>query len=302
MPFYNKSRFEMAFLEPSELILNPDGSVYHLHLLPSEIAPNIILVGDPGRVNRVSSFFDRIEVERYNREIYTHTGYYKGSRFSVISTGMGTDNIDIVLNEIDALFNIDLLAREVKSTHTSLNIIRLGTSGALQAGIEPDSTVVSTHGLGLDGMLYYYRNLDRVMDHAMTESFISKLNWPSILPKPYIVEANVKLLNALGDGFIHGITATAPGFYGPQGRKLRLNTYLPDLNGMLASFEFKKHRIINFEMETSALYGHGKMMGHNTLTLTNIVANRVDKTHSLHYKEYMDKLIVTVLDRLSSIV
>lgn len=302
MLFYNKSGVEMAILEPSELILNPDGSIYHLHLLPSEIAPNILLVGDPGRVKRVSSFFDRIEVERYNREIYTHTGYYKNKRVSVISTGMGTDNIDIVLNEIDALFNIDLLAREVKSTHTSLNIIRLGTSGALHSGIAPDSTVVSTHGLGLDGMLYYYRNLDRVMDHSMTELFISKLNWPSVLPKPYIVEGSTKLLEALGEGFIHGITATAPGFYGPQGRKLRLSTYLPDLNGMLASFEHKKLRIANFEMETSALYGLGKMMGHNTLTLTNIVANRVDKTHSLNYQEFMDKLIVTVLERLSAII
>jgi len=289
----------MAMIEASELILNNDGSVYHLRLLPHEIANTIILVGDPGRVAMVSSFFDKIEVKRQNREIFTHTGYYNGMHISVISTGMGTDNIDIVLNEIDALFNIDLAHREVKSVHTSLNLIRIGTSGALQPGIPPDATIASTHGLGLDGMLYYYRNLDRVMNQEMTDHFISKLKWPSVLPKPYIVEASSSLLERIGKGFLQGVTATAPGFYGPQGRKLRLSTYLPDINDMLASFEYKNHRITNFEMETSALYGLGRMMGHNTLTLTNIVANRVDKTHSDNYQFYMEKLIKTVLDRLS---
>lgn len=290
----------MAFIEPSELILNKDGSIYHLNLHPEEIATDILLVGDPGRVEMLSSFFDLIEVRKSNREIFTHTGTYKGKRISVISTGMGTDNIDIVLNEIDALFNIDLINRSVKSTHTSLNIIRLGTSGALQSGLLPDTTVVSSHGLGLDGMLYYYRNLDRVMNHEMTESFIIKSKWPSVLPTPYIVESNAKLFKTIGEGFVAGITATAPGFYGPQGRKLRLTTYLEDLNERLAAFEYKGMKIINFEMETSALYGLGKMMGHNTLTLTNIVANRVDKTHSSNYKGVMENLIVTALDRLSA--
>jgi len=261
----------MAMIEASELILNNDGSVYHLRLLPHEIANTIILVGDPGRVAMVSSFFDKIEVKRQNREIFTHTGYYNGMHISVISTGMGTDNIDIVLNEIDALFNIDLAHREVKSVHTSLNLIRIGTSGALQPGIPPDATIASTHGLGLDGMLYYYRNLDRVMNQEMTDHFISKLKWPSVLPKPYIVEASSSLLERIGKGFLQGVTATAPGFYGPQGRKLRLSTYLPDINDMLASFEYKNHRITNFEMETSALYGLGRMMGHNTLTLTTLL-------------------------------
>lgn len=289
----------MAFIEPSELILNSDGSVYHLNLHPVEIAPDILLVGDPGRVEMVSSFFDTIEVRKQNREIFTHTGTFNGARISVISTGMGTDNIDIVLNEIDALFNIDLINRSVKGTHTSLNIIRIGTSGGLQSGLSPDTTVVSSHGLGLDGMLYYYRNLDRVMNHELTESFIIKSKWPSVLPTPYIVECSSRLLKTVGEGFISGITATAPGFYGPQGRKLRLNTYLEDLNERLTEFEFKGMKIINFEMETSALYGLGKMMGHNTLTLTNIVANRVDKTHTSDYKNAMENLIVTVLGRLS---
>lgn len=291
----------MAYLEESELILNSNGSVYHLNLLPGELAPNIILVGDPGRVSMVSGHFERIEVERHNREIITHTGYYKNMHISVLSTGMGTDNIDIVMNELDALFNIDLQERKVKDARTSLNIIRIGTSGGLQPGIAPDSTIVSTHGIGLDGMLYYYRNLDKVMDHEMTEAFISQTKWPSVLPRPYFVEGNEHLIKSIGEGFIHGVTATAPGFYGPQGRQLRLKTYLTDLNGLLQSFEYKHRKIINFEMETSALYGLGKMLGHNTLTLTNIVANRVDKTHSLNYRAVMDQLIEKVLDRLSTL-
>lgn len=291
----------MAYLEDSELILNSNGSVYHLNLLPGELAPNIILVGDPGRVSMVSDHFERIEVKRQNREIITHTGYYKNMHISVLSTGMGTDNIDIVMNELDALFNIDLQERQVKDARTSLNIIRIGTSGGLQPGIAPDSTIVSTHGVGLDGMLYYYRNLDKIMNHDMTEAFISQTKWPSVLPKPYFVEGNDHLLKSIGEGFIQGVTATAPGFYGPQGRQLRLKTYLPDLNELLQSFEYRNRRIINFEMETSALYGLGKMLGHNTLTLTNIVANRVDKTHSLNYRAVMEQLIEKVLDRLSAL-
>jgi uridine phosphorylase len=289
----------MASLENSELLLNGDGSIYHLNLLPEEIAPNILLVGDPGRVSMVSNHFSSIHVKKSNREMITHTGVYNNMPVSVISTGMGTDNIDIVMNELDALFNIDLVKREIKSIHTALNIIRIGTSGALQSGIEPDTIVVSTYGIGLDGMLYYYRNLDRVMDHEMTEAFISKLSWPSVLPKPYFVEANKSLLKSIGDGYMQGITATAPGFYAPQGRKLRLSTYLPDLNGLLQSYNYRGLKVINFEMETSALYGLGLMMGHHTLTLTNIVANRVDKTHSANYRPAMEKLIIGVLDRLS---
>lgn len=289
----------MALIESSELILNKDGSVYHLHLNPGEVAKNIILVGDPGRVSLVSSYFDTIELQRHNREIITHTGIYKNKRFTVLSTGMGTDNIDIVINELDALFNIDLDKREIKKEHTSLNIVRIGTSGALQPDIPADSTIVSTHGLGLDGMLYYYGDLESVMEKEMTESFIDQLSWPGALPQPYIVAGNEKMINVLGEGFIHGITATAPGFYGPQGRKLRLETTLPDLNEAIASFRNGSHKILNFEMETSALYGLGRMLGHNTVTLTNIVANRVDKTYSKDYHPHMKQLIETVLDRMT---
>lgn len=289
----------MALIESSELILNKDGSVYHLHLSPGEVAKNILLVGDPGRVGLVSSYFDKIELQRQNREIITHTGIYKNKRFTVLSTGMGTDNIDIVINELDALFNIDLEKREIKEQHTSLNLVRIGTSGALQPGVPADSTIISTHGLGLDGMLYYYHGLESVMDIEMTESFIEQLSWPGSLPKPYIVSGNENLINVLGDGFIHGITATAPGFYGPQGRKLRLETTLPYLNEAIASYRYSDKRIVNFEMETSALYGLGKMLGHNTATLTNIVANRVDRTYSKDYHPHMKKLIETVLDRMT---
>lgn len=289
----------MTFIEHSELILNSDGSVYHLHLKPTEIAKNIILVGDPGRVSMVSAFFDRIEVKRQNREMITHTGYYKNMHVSVLSTGMGTDNIDIVMNELDALVNIDLDKREEKSTHSTLNIIRIGTSGALQPGIAPNATVVSTHGVGLDGMLYFYRDLDRVMDLGMTDAFISQLNWPANLPRPYIVEGSAPLLNVLGDDFIKGITATAPGFYGSQGRRLRLDVSMPDLNEALASYQYENLKITNFEMETSALYGLGKMLGHNTLTLSNIVANRVDKTFSTDYQIFMKVLIEKVLHSMT---
>ncbi len=291
----------MNTIGASELILNPDGSVYHLALKPEELAKNIILVGDPGRVALVSSFFDNIEVKKQNREIISHTGTYKGMRVSVISTGMGTDNIDIVLNELDALVNLDLDKRTVKEKHTSLNLVRIGTSGALHSGIEPDTTIASSHGVGLDGMLYYYRNLDKVIDNEMTEKFISGTSWPSVLPRPYIVAADSKLLKALSNGNVSGMTATAPGFYGPQGRVLRLETFLPDINEMLASFNYKGMRITNFEMETSALYGLSKMMGHSACTVTNIVANRVDKTHSSMYKEAMSRLVQDVLNRLAKL-
>jgi uridine phosphorylase len=288
----------MNTIGASELILNPDGSVYHLALKPEELAKNVILVGDPGRVALVSSFFDDIEVKKQNREIISHTGTYKGMRVSVISTGMGTDNIDIVLNELDALVNLDLEKRTIREKHLSLNLVRIGTSGALHSGIEPDTTIASSHGVGLDGMLYYYRNLDKVIDNEMTEEFISGTSWPSVLPRPYIVAADSKLLKALGNGNVTGMTATAPGFYGPQGRVLRLETFLPDINEMLASFNYKGMRITNFEMETSALYGLSKMMGHSACTVTNIVANRVDKTHSSLYKEAMSRLVQDVLNRL----
>ncbi len=283
----------------SELVLNNDGSIYHLKLHPEEIARDIIVVGDPGRVPSISAYFDRIEVQRQNREIVTHTGYIGSKRLTVLSTGMGTDNIDIVLNELDALVNIDLKNRTILSNHTSLNIIRLGTSGALQPDIPVDSTVMSTHGIGIDGMLYYYSSLKDIYDREMTDAFIQQSNWDANFPRPYAVAASEKLLNLFSSGHLSGITATAPGFYGPQGRKLRLETTHPDLNEAISGFRYNGQRIVNFEMETSALYGLGKMLGHETLTICAIIANRVIKKYSSDYKITVKKLIEQVLEKLS---
>lgn len=283
----------------SELVLNNDGSIYHLKLHAEEIARDIIVVGDPGRVPSISAYFDRIEVQRQNREIVTHTGYIGSKRLTVLSTGMGTDNIDIVLNELDALVNIDLKNRTILSNHTSLNIIRLGTSGALQPDIPVDSTVMSTHGIGIDGMLYYYSSLKDIYDREMTDAFIQQSNWDANFPRPYAVAASEKLLNLFSSGHLSGITATAPGFYGPQGRKLRLETTHPDLNEAISGFRYNGQRIVNFEMETSALYGLGKMLGHETLTICAIIANRVIKKYSSDYKITVKKLIEQVLEKLS---
>lgn len=283
----------------SELILNPDGSVYHIHLLPEQLAENIIVVGDQGRVETVSAHFDTIEHKVSNREFVTHTGTYKGKRFTVLSTGIGTDNIDIVLNELDALVNIDLKTRTIKEQKTSLNIVRIGTSGALQGDIPVDSFVVSSHGMGLDGLLNYYAGLDLCDEPRIANAFMKHAGWLKGLPYPYVVKASERLLNLLGHDQIKGITATAPGFYGPQGRQLRLAPALPDLNEKLGSFEFEGHRITNFEMETSALYGLGNLLGHQCCTVCAIIANRVAREYSKDYKTAVNNLIKLVLERLA---
>lgn len=288
----------MATIGASELLINPDGSIYHLRLKPGELAQDIIIVGDPGRVAAVSAKFDRIELTRQNREILTHTGTIDNKRISVLSTGMGTDNIDIVINEMDALFNIDFELREPKLKHTALNIIRLGTSGALQADIPVETAIASTHGIGLDGMLYYYRDSHLAIDKELTEEFIRQTDWDSTLPTPYVAAASESLLNTVGRRFGKGMTATAPGFYGPQGRELRLKTTHPDLNGALARFSYGGHRIANFEMETSALYGLGNLLEHNTLTVCAIIANRPARTASKDYHPVIEKLINDILEEL----
>ncbi len=289
----------MRVIEESELIINPDGSIYHLHITPDQIADDIIVVGDPGRVEIISSYFDTIEHKVYNREFVTHTGMFKGKRFTVLATGIGTDNIDIVMNELDALVNIDLKTRQVKSTHRSLNIIRLGTSGALQEDIPVDSFVFSSYGLGLDGLLNFYRDRDKVIEKDMTESFYKYSKWNKELTKPYIVKASEELEEKISEGMFKGITATAPGFYGPQGRVLRLELENPEINSSLESFVFDSNRVTNFEMETSALYGLGKMLGHNTATVCAIIANRYNRTYSKDYKKTVNKLIEVLLERLS---
>ena len=288
------------FIPETELILNPNGSVFHLHLLPENVAENIIIVGDPGRVETVSKHFDTIDFKVQNREFVTHSGTYNGKRIMVLSSGIGTDNIDILLNELDAAVNIDLKTRTIKKEHTSLNIVRIGTSGALQADIPVDSYVVSVYGLGFDGLLNYYLDMPKVNDNELSEAFIKQTNWNKNLPYPYSIKGSEKLINKIGFDFKKGVTATAPGFYGPQGRKLRLTPWVEDFNQQLTDFEFKGNRITNFEMETSALYGLGALLGHQTCTVCAIIANRVIKQYSKNYHLAVEELIQLVIKRLTN--
>jgi uridine phosphorylase len=288
----------MKNLQDSELVLNSDGSVYHLKLKPEHIAETIIIVGDQGRVEAISKHFDNIEFRVSNREFVTHTGSLNKRRLTVLSTGIGTDNIDIVMNELDAAINIDLKTRQIKPHHTTLNIIRLGTSGALQADIPVDSFVMSTHGIGCDGLLNFYEFDEKILDKRMMDAFVAYTGWGKNFPRPYIVRGSDKLAKQLGEGLYKGITATASGFYGPQGRVLRIPLAMPQLNEKIETFNFEGHRISNFEMETSALYGLGAILGHNTLTICDIIANRVIKQFSKDYKKSVEKLIILMLDRL----
>jgi len=283
----------------TELILNPNGSVYHLQLLPEHIAENIIIVGDQGRVSTVSNYFDTVDVKIHNREFVTHVGTYKGKKVMVLSSGIGTDNIDILINELDAAVNIDLKTRTIKAEKTKLNIVRIGTSGALQADIPVDNYVVSTYGLGFDGLLNYYQDLPKVNDNELSEAFIKQTNWNKNLPYPYAIKGSETLINKIGFDQIKGITATAPGFYGPQGRKLRLSPWVEDFNQQLTDFNHNGIRITNFEMETSALYGLGKLLGHETCTICAIIANRVAKKYSKDYHPAIENLIQLVLERLT---
>lgn len=286
-------------IQETELILNANGSVYHLQLLPEHIAENIIIVGDQGRVATVSGFFDSIDFRIQNREFVTHGGTYKGKRVMVISSGIGTDNIDILINELDAAVNIDLKTRTIKKEHTKLNIVRIGTSGALQKEIGVDTFVVSKYGLGFDGLLNYYLDMPSVNDNKVSEAFIKQTNWNKNLPYPYAVKGSETLINKIGFDLTKGITATAPGFYGPQGRKLRLTPWVEDFNQQLTDFSLENLRITNFEMETSALYGLGKLLGHETCTVCAIIANRVAKQYSKNYHAAVEQLIQLVLERLT---
>ncbi len=269
--------------------------VYHLNLVPEHISKDIFLVGDQGRVSEISKRFDRIEHQIANREFITHTGYIGKKRISVISTGIGTDNIDIVINELDALVNTDLqTGRKLKSL-TKLNLVRLGTSGTIHKEINLNSIVVSSYGMGLDNLMHFYANND--FDQEIQEAINNQLKWPTQLSKPYIYAANQDLLNKF-DGFISGITVTAPGFYAPQGRKIRIPYAFKNLNQEMINFNFKGIKITNYEMETSALYGLGKLMGHNCLTLCTILANRATNKRSKNYKSAIENLINQALDKL----
>lgn len=293
-----RTKHDSEIIRESELIINPDGSIYHLNLKPGILAPNIILVGDPGRVPKISRHFKHVEHRSQNREIVTHTGTHNNKLITVMSTGMGTDNIDIVMNELDALVNIDFSKRRIKEQLTSLNIVRLGTSGAIRPEVPINAFAVSTHGLGLDGMLKFYDS-DRVTEPELSRAFIQQVDWHPDLPYPYFVSCSPELLKRLGDGLHQGVTATAPGFYGPQGRVLRIPLQHPDLMDKMQQFDYNGQRIINFEMETSALYGLGKLLGHNTLTICAVIANRALNTYSEDHHSVIDELIGLVLERLT---
>jgi uridine phosphorylase len=285
-------------IKPSEMPLQADGSVYHLNLHPNEIADNIILVGDPNRVAVVSAKFDIIEVKKQNREIITHTGLYKNKRVSVLSTGMGTDNLDIVINELDALVNIDLEKRVPKETHKSLNLIRLGTCGGLQPNIDINSCVASAYSLGMDGLLHYYQHDSMVSEDEIVSEFITRTAWNNNLARPYAIAASTKLLEQIAFDMRKGITLTASGFYGPQCRTLRLPLGIPDFIEKLHNVENKGLQFTNMEMESSALYCLSKLLGHHALTICVVVANRPNKLFSKEYHSAMDKLIDLTLERL----
>ena len=281
----------------SELPLQNDGALYHLNLHPEELADNVILVGDPGRVSMLSAMFDIVEVRKQNRELITHTGIYKGKRISVVSTGMGTDNIDIVLTELDALVNIDLATRTVKESHHMLNLVRIGTSGALRPEIECGTFVASEYGLGIDGVLRFYETGNLIRED-LVEAFVRHTDWDDRLPYPYFTPASPELLARIAHDMTKGVTVSAPGFFGPQGREVRIRVKYPELNKKIESFEYQGNVITNMEMECSALYGLGNILGHHPLTICLIIANRVTGQFLDSYHDRMEMLCRTVLDRI----
>jgi uridine phosphorylase len=291
----------MQRIAESELIINNRGAIYHLDVLPEELAHTIITVGDPFRVEQVSKHFDKIESKQVHREFISHTGYIGSKRLTVISSGIGPDNIDIVLNELDALANIDFKTRTVREDLVSLQIIRIGTSGSLQSSIPVDSFVASTHGLGLDNLLNYYRLEQNEEENQLLQSFITQTQLSANVCQPYISGAGSSLLKHFVQDFHHGITVTCPGFYGPQGRVLRLGIKSPGLIDSLTKFSFGQHLISNFEMETSAIYGLGRLLGHQCLSLNAIVANRVEKRFSKDSTAIIEKLITHALSIISTL-
>ena len=285
-------------IQQSELILNEDGSIYHLNLKPENIAKDIIFVGDQDRVDKITHLFDTIEFTTQKREFKTTTGTYKGKRISVISTGIGPDNIDIVLNELDAIVNINLATRTLKETFTSLNIVRIGTSGSLQKDIPVDSFLMSTHALDLNGMLHAYQTAS-ISDTELATAFAKHTNWSSQKPAPLVIENSQILEDKLSSKIIYkGMTATAGGFYGPQGRVLRLALQDAELNNKIDQFQHNGVRVTNLEMETSAIYGLCKLLGHNACSMNAIIANRALGTFSKDYNKVVEDLIVYTLNKL----
>lgn len=286
-------------ISPSELIINKDGSVFHLHLQPAQLADRVILVGDPGRVPVVASRFDEQECEVCSREFHSITGRYKGKRITVVSHGIGTDNIDIVLNELDALANIDFNTRTIKPDFRQLTLVRIGTSGGLQPYTPVGTYVAAERSIGFDGVLYFYADTERIRDAQMEKELLRQLEWKLDRLQPYVVKADPSLIEQITlDDMLRGMTIAANGFYGPQGRQLRLPLADPQLNQKIQAFDYEGHQITNYEMESSALAGLAAMMGHRAMTVCCIIAGRVDKNMNTDYASALDNLIDTVVERI----
>ena len=285
----------------SELIINGDGSVFHLHMRPEQLADNVILVGDPGRVDMVAEFLTDIEFRNSSREFVSTTGRYNGKRFTVLSTGIGCDNIDIVMNELDALANIDFTTREIKPVKRSLNILRIGTCGAIQKDIPLGSFVFSHVSVGCDGLLNWYADRDRIAMPGIEEAFKEHVHWAKHLPDPYFVMASEKLIDKFADCTVKGMTISASGFYGPQGRILRMPLAMPDMLDDFESFEYDGRRITNFEMEGSAVAGIARHLGHNAGTVCCVIANRHIGSSNPDYKPQVRKLVELCLQKLSEL-
>lgn len=289
----------MRVIPESELIINADGSAFHLHLKPEQLADRVVLVGDPDRVSTVASYFDVQECEVSSREFHSITGTYKGKRITVVSHGIGTDNIDIVLNELDALANIDFATRTVKPEFKQLTLVRVGTSGGLQPFVPVGTYVAAQKSIGFDGVIYFYADTERVRDTAFEAELKKQLDWQLSGLSPYVVSADPSLIEQItGDDIIRGITIAANGFYGPQGRELRLSLADPKLNEKIEAFEYNGQKITNFEMESSSLAGLAALMGHRAMTVCCIIAGRVDKNMNTNYKGSLTGLIETVLERI----
>lgn len=289
----------MRVIPESELIINADGSIFHLHVKPEQLADKVILVGDPARVDMVASYFETKECDISNREFHTVTGTYKGKRMTVVSHGIGTDNIDIVLNELDALANIDFKTRSVKPNKRILTLVRVGTSGGLQPFTPIGSYVAAEKSIGLDGVIYYYRNNESVRDLAFEKHLISQLEWKIPNTYPYVVSADASLVDQIcQDDILRGVTVAANGFYGPQGRELRLGLEDPDLNKKIEAFQWEKYRITNYEMESSSLAGLAALFGHRAMTVCAIIAGRVAENMNTDYKNVVKILLEKVLERI----
>lgn len=290
---------EKKIIAPSELIINSDGSVFHLHLLPEQLTDRIILVGDPGRVDMVASFFDSKTFEVSSREFHTIGGTYQGKPIMCLSHGIGPDNIDIVINELDVLANVDFATREVRDRHRTLTMVRIGTSGALQPELKLGTPVIAEKSIGFDGVLNYYAGRNEVSDLDFEHAFCDAVGWNPLWAKPYVVDADEHLVDIIGrDDMVRGNTISAVGFYGPQGRELRLPLANPDLNRRIEEFRFHDRKVTNYEMESAPLQGLARLMGHKAMTVCSIIANRMQHEATPNYKTAIHDLIGTVLDRI----